>query len=177
MIVFGFIFIDMGRYNYTNALFMLTDWAYSEGYKSVSFDHNDVSYIDWVRKSLNTPSVIKIEGKYPVEIKVYLLLHELGHHQLRKDWNKFTRVLPVSAKAEEVQFYKKDSSLKRGVVYDVSCMEEEFKAWDEGYKLAMKLGIRINEKKWNEFKAKCLMSYMRHYSTKNRKKFGKQKKS
>ena len=151
---------------------MLTDWAYSEGYKSVTFDHNNVSYITWVKKSLNTPKNIKIEGKYPIEIKVYLLLHELGHHQLRKNWEKFTRILPISAKAEHVHFYKKDRRLMKGLVYDVSCMEEEFKAWEEGYKLAMKLGIKINDKKWNEFKSKCLMSYMRYYASKNKKKFG-----
>ena len=55
---------------------------------------------------------------------------------------------------------------KRRVTYSVSCMEEEFKAWDEGLKLAEKLDIKINIKKWNEFKSKCLIGYIRYYGTK-----------
>lgn len=156
----------MGRYNYTQALERLTQWAYRQGYEEVSFDHHDISYIDWKLKTLNEPSVIRIEGKYPVEIKVYLLLHELGHHQLRKDWAKFKKTLPVAAHAEHIHFVKKVGKYKRRVTYTVSCMEEEFKAWDEGYKLAMKLGLKINDKKWNELKSKCLISYMRYYASK-----------
>ena len=156
----------MGRYNYTKALERLKQWAYKEGYETVTFDHNDVSYIDWQLKTLNIPSEIRIQGKFPIEIKVYILLHELGHHILRKDWDKFTKVLPISAHAEHVHFFKNDVKYKRRVQYNVSCMEEEFKAWDEGHKLADRLGIRINEVKWYDFKAKCLMGYMRYYSTK-----------
>ena len=157
----------MARYSYKKALTILTEWAYKEGYTDISFDHNDVSYIDWANKSLNTPSVIRIEGKYPIEIKVYLLLHELGHHQLRKDWDKFTKVLPILANAEHASLYKKDRNLKRVLAYDVSCLEEEFKAWEEGYKLGMLLGIKINDKKWHDFRSKCLMAYIRYYGKKN----------
>ena len=73
------------RYNYTKALRVLTDWAEKEGYTSIIFDHNDISQIDWKKNTLNKPNEIKIQGKYPIELKVYLLLHELGHHQLRKN--------------------------------------------------------------------------------------------
>lgn len=156
----------MGRYNYTRALDKLTHWGHNEGYEKIIFDHNDVSYIDWKTKTLNTPLEIKIQGKYPIEIKVYILLHELGHHILRKDWDEFKRVLPISAHAEHVHFFKKDLKYKRRLKYNVSCMEEEFKAWDEGYKLASILDIRIDDKKWQDFKSKCLMSYMRYYSKK-----------
>lgn len=156
----------MGRYSYTKALELLTEWANNEGYDDITFDHNDISYIDWVKKSLNIPKKIRIEGKYPVEIKVYILLHELGHHQLRKNWDSFTKKLPITAHAEHVHFFKNDTKYKRRVMYTVSCMEEEFKAWEEGYKLGEELGIRINLDKWNTFKSKCLISYMRYYGSK-----------
>ena len=156
----------MGRYNYTKALERLTQWAYRQGFEEISFDHNDISYIDWRIQTINKPRVIKIEGKYPIEIKVYLLLHELGHHQLRKNWSKFKKTLPVAAHAEHLHFYRNVGKYKRRVTYTVSCMEEEFKAWDEGHKLAEKLGLRVNEQKWGELKSKCLISYMRYYATK-----------
>lgn len=154
------------RYSYTKALNTITDWAIKEGYEDISFDHDDISYIDWQSDSLNSPNIIRIQGKNPIEIKVYLLLHELGHHQLRKNWDKFKKMLPVTAYAEHVHFIKNEGKYKRRVTYNVSCMEEEFKAWEEGYKLGEKLGVKINLDKWNALKSKCLISYMRYYATK-----------
>jgi hypothetical protein len=45
-------------------------------------------------------------------------------------------------------------------------IEEEYKAWDEGYKLGLSLEIRINKDNWNWIKTKCLMSYIRYYGKK-----------
>lgn len=154
------------RYSYKRALETITDWAIKEGYGHISFDHDDISFIDWEKDTLNYPKEIKIEGKYPTEIKVYLLLHELGHHQLRKSWDKFEKTLPITAYAELYHQEKKEVKYKRRVTYMVSCIEEEFKAWDEGLKLASKLDIKVNLTKWNAFKAKCLISYIRYYGAK-----------
>ena len=153
------------RYSYTKALKMLTEWAIKQGYTDISFDYHDISYIAWESDSYNIPMEIKIEAKHPIELKVYVLLHELGHHQLRKDWGKFKKTLPVTEHAERNNIKKNIKKFERRLVYKVSCMEEEFKAWEEGYKLGVKLGVRVNLKKWNAFKAKCLMSYMRNYSS------------
>ena len=156
----------MARYSYKKALQLLTEWAYKEGYTEISFDHTSVSYVSAKKMTLNTPSKIKIEGSYSTEYQVYLLLHELGHHQLRKDWDKFSAIFPVSAHAEEQHLENNDPKFKRRVMYDVSCMEEEFMAWNEGYNLGIELGIKINMDKWLELRAKCLMSYMRYYGKK-----------
>ena len=159
------IFISMGRYSYTKALSTITEWAIKEGYSDITFDHNDTSLIDWEKGTLNVPKKIRIQGKYPIEIKVYVLLHELGHHQLRKDWGRFTKTLPILAHAEQIHFTSKEGKYKRRVTYTVSCMEEEFKAWEEGLKLGVKLGIKIHPQTWNDFKSKCLISYMRYYGS------------
>jgi hypothetical protein len=156
----------MGRYNYTKALDMLVDWGYCEGIEDIRLDHNDISYIDWERKSLNYPKVIKIEGKYTKEIQVYLMLHELGHYLIRKDWEKFGKVLPISYQAENTKFFENDNRLLRRTSYIVSSLEEEYLAWDEGKKLGKRMGIRINEERWNEFRSGCLMSYIRYYGKK-----------
>jgi hypothetical protein len=154
------------RYGYKNGLVILSEWAKKEGFKEVLFDHNDTSLIKWVKDSLNEPLTIKIEGKYSYEEQTYILLHELGHHQLRKRWDKFNKLLPVLAFAEELHHYNKIVKYKRGLSYNISCLEEEFKAWEEGYKLGIKLGIKINDIKWNKLKSKCLISYIRYYGNK-----------
>lgn len=154
------------RFSYKKALDTLTSWARKEGYEDISFDH-DTSYIDWSKNSdsINVPKVIKIEGGHTYEIKTYLFLHELGHHQLRKDWDKFNNMLPMAAYAEIKRHKQKDRKYTRRVSYSVSCLEEEFKAWEEGYKLGVKLGIKIDLKRWAAFKTKCIMTYVRHYGT------------
>lgn len=154
------------RYSYKKALDILTDWAIKEGYEDITLDHDGISFIDWKRDTLNSPKNIKIEGKYNSEIKSYILLHELGHHQLRKDWSIFKKKLPVASHAEQLNHFTLDGRYKRRLAYTVSCMEEEFKAWEEGFKLAGRLGIKINTDRWNDLKAKCLISYMRYYSKK-----------
>lgn len=156
----------MKPYNYTKALDKLAQYAKDEGFKTIKFNHDKTSYINWTRDSLNKPSVIRIEGKYSDEVKVYLMLHELGHHELRKDWDSFKKEFPILAKADEDLFYDKVKKLRRGLVYDVCCMEEEFRAWEEGLRLANELGIRIGEDEWYELRSVCLMSYMKHYSRK-----------
>lgn len=156
----------MSGYDYASALEKLTQWSYAEGIEKIILDHNDISYIDWERKSLNFPKLIKIEGKYPKEIQVYLMLHELGHHQLRKDWEKFAEVLPISYHAENSKFFDNDKRFMRRNTYIVSSLEEEYKAWDEGKNLGLSMGIEIDDEKWYDFRAKCLIAYIRHYANK-----------
>ena len=150
------------RYSYKRAKDILSDWANNEGFEEITFDHTDISFIDWERDSLNIPKKIKIQGKYNNETQVYIFLHELGHHQLRKSWNKFEIRLPILAYTEE-HGDKKD---RRKISYIVSSMEEEFKAWEEGYKLGGKLGIKINRENWDKIRCKCLMGYIRYYGQK-----------
>jgi hypothetical protein len=156
----------MARFNYTRALNRLVEWANNEGIKNIILDHNDISYIDFERKSLNYPKVIKIEGKYTKEIQVYLMLHELGHYQIRKDWEKFAKILPISYEAENTKFFDKDNRLLRRTTYIVSIIEEEYLAWEEGKKLGMIMDIKINDKNWYDLRSKSLMSYIRFYGKK-----------
>lgn len=148
--------------NYKKALDLLINFAMAEGYE-VILDHTLVSRIEWVENSLNTPSCIRVERKFKPEIKVYLLLHELGHHLLRKDWKEFTTIFPIAAYAEEIYLEKDINKYKRRLSYTVSSIEEEFKAWDEGLNLANSLGIKLNHKNWHNFKVKCLTTYIKSF--------------
>ena len=79
--------MNMGRYSYKGALLVLEEFSLSEGY-SVDLSYSGISHIHWLNNTLNSPNGIKISmGNY--EEQTYIFLHELGHHQLRKDWIKF----------------------------------------------------------------------------------------
>lgn len=155
----------MELYDYRVALDKLTQIAKKEGYKTF-FNYDNTSYISWKPETLNSPYEIRIEKGLGVESKVYILLHEMGHHFLRKDWKKFEKEFPIVAHADYVHFTKKTSHLNRSVKYKVSSLEEEYKAWEQGYRLGIKLGIEIDTNKWERFKSKCLMDYMQYYVNK-----------
>lgn len=158
----------VGRYNYKKALERLNDYAVREGYANINLNHKGISQISWVNSTLNEPKSIYIEGKYSLEIKTYLMLHELGHHEIRKDWKKFKKKFPVMAHAEQVYLEMNDKKYKRRDTYIVASLEEEFMAWDEALKLGVRLGISIRMDKWLKFKSRCLKSYILYYG----KKFG-----
>jgi Zn-dependent peptidase ImmA (M78 family) len=98
----------MGKYSYKNALIILKEWALKEGFINISFDYNEISQIDWIKSTLNTPNSIKIEGNLSYELQTYIFLHELGHHQLRKDWNEFHKILPTLIWKKNIKPGKKD---------------------------------------------------------------------
>lgn len=144
---------------YKKALTILVKHANKLGFV-VDLNYDDVSMVTWER--LNNPCEIKIEKKLPVEEKVYVLLHELGHNELRKDWIEYKRLMPIAAYAESV----KPKKYRRRIGYYVSCVDEEFKAWDAGRVLADELGICIRKSVWNRLKSKYLMTYIRYFGKK-----------
>jgi hypothetical protein len=154
----------LGRYSYKKAIGLLKEYAVSEGYANISLNHKGVSMIKWNKETLNEPKSIYIEGKYGLEIKTYLMLHELGHHELRKDWKKFTKRFPVTAHAEHKYLTENEKKYIRRDSYVVASLEEEFAAWDEGLKLGKRLGIKINMEEWIDFKSKCLKSYIIYFA-------------
>jgi hypothetical protein len=146
------------------ALVRLKEYAVGEGYMLVTYNHRGISKITWNRSTLNEPNSIYIEGRHGLEIKTYLMLHELGHHEIRKDWKKFKRRFPTSAKAEQMHLKTSNNKYKRRDSYLVSSLEEEFMAWEEGLRLGQRLGIRVNMDKFIDFKSKCLKGYINYYA-------------
>jgi hypothetical protein len=152
-------------YDYNLALNILTDYALSEGY-DVDLSYTGISYVKFQKKTLNDPKHIKIQLGESDEIRCYYFLHELGHHSLRKDWESFGRLLPITTKAEEEFLATKDYKYLYRVSYYMSSLEEEFMAWAEGLKLAEHLGIEIDLDVWYKLKCKCLRLYVRYYAKK-----------
>lgn len=155
----------MGRFSYTRALETLVEFAYKQGFSKIDLEHNE-SLMSWETRTLNFPKAIKVDGSYNNEIKTYLFLHELGHYELRKDWELFGHILPNVHEAETTKFIYGDKNIIKRNLYIVSAIEEEYKAWDAGYELGIRLGIRIHKESWDWIRTKCLMSYIRYYGRK-----------
>ena len=95
---------------------------------------------------------INICSRKGIEKKLYGLLHECGHALIRRDWTKFESEYPAHATAEL------DRRKMKSDKYKVSLVEEEVEAWKRGRRLAKRLGIYVDDYKFNKLKTKCLMS-------------------
>jgi len=98
---------------------------------------------------------ITICSRMGIEKKLYALLHECGHALIRENWSKFAK--EYAAHAEVPQ----DGRRQRNAKYKVSTIEEEIEAWKRGKRLAKRLDIELDEERYDEHKAECLMSYIR----------------
>lgn len=83
---------------------------------------------------------------------IYSMLHELGHtviHGKKNFAEKYYRT------------YEIGGHVAIDLVASAQIMKEEIEAWDQGLKLAKKLGIKIDRKDYERYASKCLMNYMR----------------
>lgn len=94
-------------------------------------------------------NIIYLNSQRTKENQVYLLLHELGHHQVLQD-----RIL--SEKFQSIL-----SGPKWNLSSQVLQLEEEVMAWYFGEKTARILDITLG-KKYQLLKSKCLKTYIRH---------------
>jgi len=97
---------------------------------------------------------ITICSRMGIEKRLYALLHECGHALIRENWTKFAKEYAAHA---ECGF---DGRKARTNQYKISTIEEEVEAWKRGRRIAGRLGIELDEERFNEHKAECLMSYV-----------------
>jgi len=98
--------------------------------------------------------LICINKTEPLTDQLYTLLHECGH-------------VLISDKSKTTEFrfrhgYGVTSRvIKKRFIHQCDIIEEEFEAWHRGRKLATKLGIKINDVAFSNFKASCLQTYIK----------------
>lgn len=157
------------RFSYKQGLETLKNYALKQGFE-VILEYSG-GFMEWEDKNLYEPLKLYVPSGITYELRVYTTLHELGHHELRKNWVKFEQRLPAVAKAEKavVKKYKNGKKYKRRDTFHVSSLEEEFLAWEEGLKLGLKLGIKISIEKWLKYKASSLKTYIKYYGNLNNK--------
>jgi hypothetical protein len=97
---------------------------------------------------------ILISSRLGVEKRLYILIHEVGHILIRNNWKKFQTEYSGHANVSA------DGRRNWTEKFRISTVEEEIEAWKRGKRAAKRLGIEINEEKFNKFKTKCLMSYV-----------------
>ena len=94
--------------------------------------------------------IITINSRQRLETRLYTLLHEAGHVVLYEECDHaglFPNII--------YQPFKKRFSQTSAI--DV--MRNEVLAWEAAYDLATRLGIKVNNRKWNNIRKRCLYEY------------------
>ena len=86
--------------------------------------------------------VISVNARQKKEIQLYDLLHEIGHLLIHGNARDYKHYHPVQFESDKKH---KNKNLPRSKRYKLDVVEEEFKAWARGKKLAERLGVFVDE--------------------------------
>jgi len=121
-------------------------WLNNKGYEVIF--HNDSDSVIFSDRK------IFIDKRSNLENQLYSILHECGHilqHQNKSIFNKSFKYQHVA---------ENDKRKARSYAYRLSVLEEEIDAWKRGKKLAKRLNIKLDEIKFEKYKAKYTMTYV-----------------
>jgi len=119
-----------------------------ESYLILEYDTNVVFGKDERDAYYYDVNCIGISTNHTKEIQLFCLLHEAGHLILRTR-DDFKERYPDVHKAPRTQSSRVDT------------IKEEMDAWTEGGKLAKRLGIEIDDKKWNRYWKRQVYKYVK----------------
>tara|TARA_R110002020_G_scaffold312728_1_gene528118 strand:- start:4071 stop:4475 length:405 start_codon:yes stop_codon:yes gene_type:complete len=124
------------------------DLEYLENYLLTEYD----IHVEFGRSEVDAyyyeVDVIGINTKRPVELQLFCLLHEAGHAIVRRQQG-FEREFAFVSQEGRTQLSRVDT------------IKEEIEAWEEGKKLAYKLGINFNEFRWERYWRHQVYKYIR----------------
>lgn len=89
---------------------------------------------------------IEIGWRLGKTTQLYHLLHECGHYLINRSGPTRLAAANGDTRSTEVR---------------IAVVEEEIEAWHRGRRLAARLGIKIDRKRWARVRRDALASYMR----------------
>lgn len=122
--------------------------------------------VDWCRKRgvsvafgrLKTGGVVEgdritVNGRQRPELQLFVLLHECGHHLVSAS--------PPSDGRFSKGYAEQGHHALRSSVHRIDVFDEELEAWHRGKRLASRLGIQLDERRWDRVRARFLRTYAR----------------
>jgi|TARA_Y100000310_G_C20666241_1_gene807644 hypothetical protein len=125
----------------------LCEWVNARGHQ-VEFQRELVDQLCYDDKT------IYIHTRQGIENQLYSLLHECGHLLIYLGSEGFKKDYPMYA-------YAATTRQKKTKKWKVSVIGEEFEAWKRGRKLAERLNIPVDKKKYDLAMTEAMMSYFR----------------
>ncbi len=136
---------------YEAGISQIDDWLSKKGWTM------DVSYTNRDECEPATRTIF-VNGRQGVEKQFYSLLHECGHLLIQQNSSQYEKQYPFTAKMNTYATFHKQ--LEKTAKYKVDVISEEIEAWKRGKTLSDRLGLYINEEKYNTLAAECVYSYV-----------------
>ena len=126
-------------------LHVINEWCKNKGLKVVFGKISNGNFFESEKK-------IAVASSAPPRTQVIILLHECGHYLIggADDHERFGMGYP-----------QVDPQITKTFRHRISCLEEEMEAWHRGWKLSKRLGLRIDKDSYDQYKLKCLRSYVK----------------
>jgi len=137
---------NTGKDFWDNQFYRLGLWVEKKGYSIKCYTDADD------RLDFET-TTIHIDSRQHAENRFYTLLHECGHLLISNSYKQFQKDHPVYAASS-------DTRKSKGKAYQVSLVAEEIEAWKRGRRLAKRLKLHVNNKKFNKVMSDCVMTYI-----------------
>jgi len=131
------------------------DLEFLESYLLTEYDVDVVWGRDEVDAYYYDADSIGINTSRDKELQLFCLLHEAGHVILRKQ-GQFDKEFPFSLQEGRTQLSRVDT------------VREEIRAWEEGKNLACKLGIHLNEQRWERYWRHQVYKYIKWAANKKK---------
>jgi len=99
---------------------------------------------------------IRISGRASPRVQSFILMHECGHYLIGRPKQPHERFGMGYARAN-------DPAVNRLVHHRLDVLEEEFEAWDRGWRLGIRTGAvsEVDKKEYDEVRTSYLYSYVR----------------
>ena len=122
------------------------NWLASKGYQVIQKTDAEDSIV-WEDKT------VYIDSRNHSESRFYTLLHECGHLLIQQTSKQWAKDVPMYC-------WKEDARVERSKAYRVSLVAEEIEAWKRGRRLSNKLGLYINDEKYDKMITECVFTYI-----------------
>lgn len=142
---------------FTAGISRVIDWLWAKSW--------DIEFSHTVDDEMNpNAKCVTINARQGEEKQLYSLLHECGHILIQSNEIRYNQKFPAQAKRN---CYLSHRQLEKSKKYKIDVISEEIEAWDRGKNLATRLGIYIDEIKFNAVKAECVYTYVEWATTEN----------
>lgn len=101
---------------------------------------------------------IKISSRFSTSTKINTILHEIGHIMIEKE--------PDYPKQFKYSCFEASTRSKKLRAHRIDVIAEECFAWNSGWKMAKKIGLKLDAMKWRANRDDCLWSYVKWANSK-----------
>ena len=123
----------------------ITKWVESQGFTVRFSKCDEVNYTD---------REITLHHSQNKDKMIYSFLHECGHIIVsnKKSYKKNFKIIHKA---------HIDGRHAKSNLFKYKQLREEIQAWESGFKLSEKLGIKINKEDYDKYASKCFNTYIK----------------